>query len=110
MPLTREELTRWALEHTSTGEENIRENDCEILLYLLEHCEIRIPEENRFFGTLDCEWILSSVTEKRVKALEDSFSLPKLYPGRDALAYTGCRDFGHTWPNWENILRLGTRG
>ena len=50
MSLSREELLNWAKNRVVFGEGlDILKNDCEIIVFMLEHCEIKIPEQNRFF-------------------------------------------------------------
>ena len=55
MSLSREELLNWVEKRVVLGEGvDILKNDCEIAVYMLDHCELRIPEQNRFFVKVNC--------------------------------------------------------
>ena len=47
MSLSREELLNWAENRVVFGEGlDILKNDCEIIAFMLDNCEIEIPERN----------------------------------------------------------------
>jgi len=111
MMTNREQLATYALEHMQIGTDiDVLQNDCEILIYLLEHCEITIPEENRYFVEVDCSEILSSLTWKRGEYFKKEIADTGLLEGSENLAYTGIFDISHTTPEWEKVISLGFTG
>ena len=72
MSLSREELLNWVENRIVFGEGlDILKNDCEIIEFALDHCEIDIPEQNRFFINVNYADIPCFVTKKRRKHLGD---------------------------------------
>lgn len=111
MPLSREKLLNWVENHIVLGEGiDILKNDCEIIEFMLDHCEIDIPEQNRFFVKVNCTDISSDVKKKRLKALVDPIAASELQDGIDAFAYTGSYDYSHTTAEWESVIDLGIYG
>ena len=94
MTLSREELLHWVENHVALGDGiDILKNDCEIIEFMLDHCEIEIPAHNRFFVKVNCTGISDVVMEKRKSLF---YNLPEtigLRDGAAALAYTGYCDF-----------------
>ena len=110
MSLSREELLNWVENHIVLGEGlDILKNDCEIIEFALDHCEIDIPEQNRFFINVNYADIPCFVTKKRRKHLGDLIP-PSLHEGMAALAYTGSYDYSHTTAEWGSVIKLGIYG
>ena len=110
MSLSREELLNWVENRIVFGEGlDILKNDCEIIEFALDHCEIDIPEQNRFFINVNYADIPCFVTKKRRKHLGDLVP-PSLREGMEALAYTGACDYSHTTAEWESVIKLGIYG
>ena len=110
MSLSREELFNWVENHIVLGEGlDILKNDCEIIEFALDHCEIDIPEQNRFFINVNYAGIPSFVTKKRMESLGELVTL-RLREGIEALAYTGACDYSHTTAEWESVIKLGIYG
>ena len=111
MSLTREQLLDWVENHVEFAEGiDILKNDCEIIEFMLDHCEIEIPAHNRFFVKVNCTGISDVVMEKRKSLF---YNLPEtigLRDGAAALAYTGYCDFSHTTAEWESVIGLGIYG
>lgn len=84
--------------------------DCDRIVFLLENCDITVPEDNTFFVRVNCGSIHGLVMNRRVEKLEPGLLTPELIRGQQSLAYTGERDFGHTCAGWESILELGLFG
>ncbi len=85
-------------------------NDCDIITYLLDNCDISIPDENRYFVRVSCKGIADHVKSRRVSPF---MHLPRdlgLGDGIDTLSYTGAHDFSHTNTEWENVITLGIYG
>ena len=110
MSLSREQLLTWVEDHIVLGEGlDVLKNDCEIIEFLLDHCEIEIPECNRFFVSVNCAGISNAVIAKRrrcVRGLIDE----GFRDGIEALAYTGYYDYSHTTAEWESVIALGIYG
>ena len=86
MSLSREELLNWVENRIVFGEGlDILKNDCEIIEFVLDHCEIDVPDQNRFFINADYENIPYFVIRKRWKSLGDLVP-PSLREGKEALA------------------------
>ena len=110
MSLSREELFNWVENHIVLGEGlDILKNDCEIIEFALDHCEIDIPEQNRFFINVNYAGIPCFVTKKRMESLGELVTL-RLREGIEALAYTGACDYSHTTAEWESVIKLGIYG
>lgn len=111
MALSREEILNWVENHVTYGSGiEVLKNDCEIIEFMLDNCEIEIPEQNRFFGKVNCVGISDVVIAKRKKHIGD---LAKAYgygDGVKAMAYTGYYDFSHTTAEWESVINLGIYG
>ena len=111
MSLSREELLNWVENHIVLGEGlDILKNDCDIIEFTLDNCEIEIPECNRFFGKVNCVGISGFVEEKRKKQFARLPETGGLQDGVEALAYTGYCDFSHTNAEWESVISLGIYG
>ena len=66
MSLSREELLNWVENHIVLGEGlDILKNDCEIIEFVLDHCGIDVPDQNRFFINADYVNIPYFVIRKR---------------------------------------------
>ena len=111
MSLSREELLNWVESHIVLGEGlDILKNDCDIIAFMLDNCEIEIPECNRFFGKVNCVGISGFVEEKRKKQFARLPETVGLQDGVEALAYTGACDYSHTTAEWESVISLGIYG
>ncbi len=111
MSLSREELLNWAKNRVVFGEGlDILKNDCEMIVFMLDHCEIKIPEQNRFFVKVNCAGISNLVIDKRKRILSGLLEKSGLGEGVKALAYTGDCDYSHTTAEWESVITLGIYG
>ena len=110
MSLSRERLLAWVEDHTllCDGLELLK-NDCDIIEFLLDNCEIEIPECNRFFVKVNCAGISDTVIAKRRKRIR-SLIAPELRDGVEDLAHTGYCDYSHTTAEWESVIGLGIYG
>lgn len=89
---------------------DVLEKDCEIIKFILDNCQIIIPEENRFGVRTTGDGIISYFIGERAKAFHKQLDECGLRDGLDDLAYTGSFDFGHTSPEWETVANLGFWG
>jgi len=111
MESNREKLMEYAKQHLQIGEDrDVLQNDCDILVYLLEHCEITVPKTNRFFVQVDCAEIMNYLTWERCDGFRQEIIDAGLAEGEEVLAYTGLIDISHTTPEWENVISLGFVG
>lgn len=101
------------LDAEAENNENIFLTDAKIIAFLLDHCEITVPEESTYFvktNVAENDRVLRHLITKRVRV----HVLPKvpqsLKDGRSHFAFYGSCDFGHTAPVWSNIIRLGLGG
>ena len=107
MSLSKEELLSWVEERIVFGKGlDILKNDCEIIEFALDHCEIDVPDQNRFFINVNCANIPHFVIRKRGEN-RGAVVPSRLCEGIEALAYTGASDYSHTTAEWESVIKLG---
>ena len=110
MSLSRDKLLAWVENHIVLGQGlDILKNDCDIIEFLLDNCEIEIPEDNRFFVKVNCTGISDTVIAKRRKRIRGLID-EGLRDGLEALAHTGYCDYSHTTAEWETVISLGIYG
>ena len=110
MSLSRDKLLAWVENHIVLGQGlDILKNDCVIIEFLLDNCEIEIPEDNRFFVKVNCTGISDTVIAKRRKRIRGLID-EGLRDGLEALAHTGYCDYSHTTAEWETVISLGIYG
>ena len=67
MSLSREELIKNMISNYDASEmSDVLEIDCRNVVFLLENCEITIPEDNRFFVCVNCGGIENQIYKKRI--------------------------------------------
>ena len=110
MSLPKEKILSWVEDHIVFGKGiEILKNDCEIIEFMLDHCEIEIPEPNRFFVKVNCAGISNTVIKKRRRGI-GNLDTSGFREGIEALAYTGYYDYSHTTAEWESVIKLGIYG
>lgn len=112
MSLRREELLEYAMQNFEVGKnDDVLELDCQNIVYLLENCEITVPENNRFFVEVNCAEVQHEVYWKRLNQYyRPEIVETDLSVGDETLAYTGMYDFSHTTAEWESVISLGISG
>lgn len=108
MALSADELREIAIKNAET--ENVFVADCDNVIFLLDNCEITVPNDNRFFVKVNTNNIQRSVWEKRISSYGCIHEEAGLADGNEAMAYTGTYDFGHTTTQWEAVIELGIWG
>jgi len=108
--MKRDELVEYALEKASVAEKDVFVSDCDIFSYLLDNCEITVPNESRYFVKVNCGGIQTRVWRARAERFKEEFSASPYYLGHRQLAFTGDYDFGHTSAEWESVIGLGIYG
>lgn len=91
-------------------ETNVFSTDCEIIIKLLDSCEIYLVSENRFFLGVRTPNVKEDLLAARAKRIFHESELDEVSLGAKNLAYTGTYDFGHTNAEWADILSLGIYG
>jgi len=108
---TREQLWAYAKDKINIGSApDAFEHDCDIIEYLLDHCTVTVPPQNRFFVSVNCAEIAFHVRDARGKRFEHLIQEHGLCDGEEALAHTGLHDFGHTTTHWDSVVTLGIAG
>ena len=111
MSLSREEIQNWIDTHIVPEKGvDILKKDAEIIEFMLDNCEIEIPDENVFFGKVNCAGISDVVIKKRKKHIGNLASANGFGDGVSTMAYTGYYDFSHTTAEWESVINLGIYG
>lgn len=114
--MTYEMLLEKAMEmesHRNPGD-NVTKTDYEIVAFLLDNCEIIVPEASKFFvGTnvgKDGKRIHRVMKVERYKPIRPQVYTDEWRAGHHNYAFAGGDDFGHTAPVWESIMKLGLGG
>ena len=112
--MTYDELLAGAMElEQQRKEKNVMLGNARIISFLLDHCEIYVPEESYFVVTTnlnsDQNRIMRKIMSARLKALPD-FKTETVRHGVESFAYSGKPDFYHNAPDWEAIMQLGLVG
>lgn len=111
MSLSEKQLQNWIENHIVQGSRlDVLKNDCEIIKFLLDHCDIEIPENNRFFVDVSGKELAKISRRKRRGSLGNFVKETPFYDGVEALAYTGSYDYSHTSAEWESVISLGIYG
>ncbi|MBQ4324011.1 MAG: hypothetical protein IJC19_08720 [Clostridia bacterium] len=84
--------------------------DCENVAFLLDHCEIAVPAENRFFVQVNCGGVQREIYRLREAPFKGLWADHGLLDGIRCGAYTGNHDFGHTSTCWDQLLTFGIYG
>ena len=90
--------------------ENVTLTDARIIAFLLDNCEITVPEDAVFFVRVNCDGIAGKILRARMAPVSEALRDDAVRAGAAARAFTGGPDFGHTAPLWGDILRLGLPG
>lgn len=91
-------------------QQNVLAEDCHIVTYMLDHCQITFRQEDRFFGSVNCGGVMPKVIRQRLQPYLQQLKQDPLWEGRQARACFGSYDFGHTSAQWESVIRLGIFG
>ena len=111
MLISSEKLHLDALERVVSGEGiDVLGNDADIIIYLLDNCEISIYDSNRFFVRVNCERAKYGISPIRAAHLADTLEREGITDGEACAAYYGYYDFGHTCTEWYSVISLGIYG
>ena len=96
--------------------DNVFAVNCRIIAFLLDNCEIIVPEASEFFITTnvgrDGQRILRRLMIARRNAIreKEGFITDTHRAGVFNYAFFASEDFGHTAPVWPQIMQLGIGG
>lgn len=94
-----------------SGISDVSDIDTDLYVYLLDHISAEIVDTNPFFVATNCAYISSNMYVKRRIPITKAFlDETGLRPAVQAMAFNAGVDFGHTCPEWNNILGLGIAG
>jgi len=108
--MNRETLIAHVVKTATESSQSVFDTDCELVIYLLEHCEITVSEKQRFCPEINCIGVLAKAAYKRAEAFEKKVQEHELSKGQEVLAFTGNYDFSHTTTEWKSVLSLGIWG
>ena len=89
--------------------ENFIMRSARVVAFLLDNCEILVPEHTEFFVKVNCRFVTKKLYRELLEVQRDEFMDPYRYGAR-CRAYSGRSDFGHTAPGWDQIISLGLPG
>lgn len=102
------------MDRDAQNKSNVLMTDARIIAFLLDNCEITIPEASEYFVRTNvgenATRIGRVVLVERRKKLTAEFITDCHRGGLRNFAFTGAIDFGHTAPVWHNIMTLGLSG
>lgn len=87
--------------------------DAKMTEYILDHCEIIFKPDNRFFCLLDVTEADWGAYEAMLDRFEKEFAprrIEAMEQMMEARAFRMGMDFGHTTPNWSDVIKLGFVG
>lgn len=112
---TYEELQEYSKQfYDASGITDVSDWDTDLYVYLLDNISTEVMDTNRFFVATNCEYISHYTHVNRLKPFynkaldETGFWHSTVLKG--AYAFTCYVDFGHTNPEWNNIVNLGFVG
>lgn len=104
-------LEEYVFSHVDLGgEADCFQTDCKLLTYLLDHCMITVPENNRFFVNVNCSRIMIHLINRRAEKYHEKMRNSQYQDGIDAFAFSGMFDFSHTSAGWDDVISLGIVG
>ena len=89
---------------------DVLKNDSDIIIHLLDNCEISIYDANRFFVRVNCERAKYGISPIRSAHLDPILEREGIRDGEECAAYYGYYDFGHTCTEWNSVISLGIYG
>ena len=84
--------------------------DCQEIENLFENCELFIRQQNHFFVGVNAPGLNRDSYCKRIEKYKKLLRKDAIEAAKDARAYTGTFDFGHTSAEWESVISLGIYG
>lgn len=112
--MTYSELLQTALDMDARRtEKNVMLSNARIAAFLMDNCELQLPETSHFFVETNLKGFENRILRKVLDARTDQLPKYRTEANKEAIescAYYGSQDYGHTAPDWETIFRLGLGG
>ena len=97
MPFSKKELLKISKQHAFAQYDDFYVADCEHIRTLLKNCRITVPNQNRFFVSVNCANLRILAARARAKnLLMPELEEKNLVLGDKRQAFFGYLDFGHT--------------
>lgn len=94
-----------------SGITDVSDIDTDFYVYLLDNISTEVRDTNRFFVATNCEYISHDMyVKRRIPITKKFLDETGMRPAVEAAAFNAGMDFGHTCPEWNNILGLGIAG
>ncbi len=90
--------------------EPVFEADCDMIIQLLDNCEITIPKEKEFFVEINCDGVKNYISNMRSYSFATKLRAKGYDKGEKTKSYIGLFDYSHTCPEWDVILGVGIVG
>lgn len=109
---TYEEMKEYSKQFYDISEvSDVSDIDTDFYVYLLDNISTEVKDTNRFFVATNCEYISHDMyVQRRIPITKKFLDENGIRPIVEAAAYNAGMDFGHTCPEWNNILTLGIVG
>lgn len=110
MPYSNTEFLKLMETHFNNIEDDAMKSEIPIEIWLLDNCNIEIPETSRYFCKVDTDDIRHETIKNRRLKVSAKDMETELCKNTDTLAYGANHDFGHTSAGWESVISLGIFG
>ena len=109
---TIEEMKEYSKKFTDVSAiTDVSDIDTDFYVYLLDNISTEVKDTNRFFVATNCEYISHDMyVARRIPFTKKYLDENGVRPIVEAAAYNAGVDFGHTCPEWNNILNMGIVG
>lgn len=112
--MTYELLLQKALEmDAARTEKNVMLSNARITAFLMDNCELRLPETSHFFVETNLKMFEGRILRMVLDARTEQLPKYRTQANMEAIeskAYYGSQDLSHTAPDWESIFKLGLEG
>lgn len=102
------------IDREAENKQNVFMTNCRIVAFLLDNCDIIVPENAVFFVRTnvgrDNKRVLRYLKSARYTPIRGEFITDVHRAGSQNYAFAASDDFGHTAPSWDRIMQLGIDG
>ncbi len=96
--------------YRKNAEKSVFLTDCDVIEYMLDHCELYVLPESKFFVGVNLVGVREHFRATRRTPLLSLKQREDIAAGLGAFAFDGYYDFGHTSAEWESVISLGIFG
>lgn len=90
---------------------DVSDVDAEFYVHVLDNMETRIQENNELFVATNSEYLAHSlITQRKIVIKKAYLDNNGIRPAVEATLFDGGMDFGHSCPDWNNVLNMGIVG